>query len=67
MKSKDADRSQHHAETYMNDKQRSNEHYQTMIYGTLERIKQTGMMEHNTTINSIQCVVQFDVGFNARN
>ena len=51
---------QQQAEAYMNEKQRSNEHYQTMIFGTLERMKQTGMMEHSTIIDSIQCQVQLN-------
>ena len=54
MKAKAAERIQHQEETYMNEKQRSDEHYQTMIFGTLGRMKQTCMMEHNTTIDSIQ-------------
>ena len=60
MKAKAADRTHHHIDTCMNEKQYSNEHYQTMIFGTLERMKQTGMMEHNTTIDSIQFQVQLN-------
>ena len=56
MKSKAADRTQNHAETYTNEKRRSNEHYQTMICGTIERMKRTDIMEHNTTINSVHTV-----------
>ena len=53
MKSKATERTQHQEETCINEKRHSNEHYQTMIFGTLERMKWIGMMEHNTTIKSI--------------
>ena len=42
-----------HIDTFMNENQHSNEHYQNMIFVTLEGVKLTGMMEHNTTIDSI--------------
>ena len=64
MKATAADRTHCHLETCMNKKRRSNEHYQRMICGTLERMKQTGMMEHSTTIDSIDCQVQFNTKYN---
>ena len=55
---KAADRTQHHTETYMNEKRCTNEHYQTMICGTLKRMKQTGMVEH--TLLSIPYSVRYN-------
>ena len=47
----------------MNEKRHSNEHYQNMIFGIIERMKQTGIMEHNITIDSIQCQVQLNTKY----
>ena len=38
-----------------------------MIFGTLERMKQTGMMEHNTNINFIQCQAQLNTKYHDEN
>jgi len=64
MKATAADRTHHHLEICMNKKRRSNEHYQRMICGTLERMKQKGMMEHSTTIDSIYYQVQLNTKYN---
>ena len=64
MKATAADRTHCHLETCINEKRRSNEHYQRMICGTLERMEQTGIMEHSTNIDSINCQVQLNTKYN---
>ena len=49
-----AEKAKHQATESTNATKRSNKHFQTMILGMLQSMKQTGMTEHNTTINSVQ-------------
>ena len=63
MKILTAERNQHQEKEFIDETRRSNKHYQTMIFGILEHMKQTGMTKHNTTINFIQCQVQLNTKY----
>lgn len=54
MKSQADERTQHQLGAYMNEKIWSNECYQTISFRIIDRMKQTGMTDHNTTIKPIQ-------------
>ena len=58
-----AEKATHQATESMNATKRSNKHFQTMILGMLQSIKQTGMTEHNPNIDSVQCQVQLNMEY----
>ena len=53
LKVQPAEKAKRQATESMNLTKCSNKHFQTMILGMLQSMKQTGMTEHNTTIDSV--------------
>ena len=63
MKTFIAERNQHQTKESTNEMSHSNKHLQTIIFGILKSMKQTGIMENNTNINSIQFQVQLNTKY----